>query len=66
MGVFDDNSSHFSSKPYVVTTHLNHPIEIVQIRGHNICFGAELTKLPLIIKYSLLFRALESSLLPKL
>ena len=43
--VFDDNFSYFSSKPYVVTPHLNCPIEMVQIRGHNICFYAELTKI---------------------
>ena len=27
MGVFDDNFSYFSSKPYVVTPHLNRLIE---------------------------------------
>ena len=47
--VFDDNSlleanfSYFSLKPYVVTPHLNRLIETVQMRGHNICFNAELT-----------------------
>ena len=44
-GVFDDNSSCFSSKPYVVTHHLNRLIETVQMRGHNICFHVELTKI---------------------
>ena len=39
-GLFDDNFSYSSSKPYVVT-HLNYPIEMVQIKGHNICFYAE-------------------------
>ena len=34
-GVFDDNFSYFSSKPYVVTPHLNRLIETVQIRGHD-------------------------------
>ena len=29
----------------VVTPHLNHLVEMVQIRGHNICFFAELTKI---------------------
>ena len=29
------------------------------MRGHNVCFDAELTKLSLIIKYSLLSRALK-------
>ena len=43
-GVFDDNFSYFSSKPYVVTPHLNRLIESVQMRGHNLCFYAELTK----------------------
>ena len=35
----------FSPKPYVVTPHLNRClVETVQMRGHNICFYAELTK----------------------
>ena len=56
---FDDNFSHFSSKPYVVTSHLNCLVEMVQMRGHNMCFYAEITKLSLIItKFSLLSRAL--------
>ena len=42
-GVFDDNFSYFSSKPYVVTTHLNRLIKTVQMTDHNICFNAELT-----------------------
>ena len=47
--------SYFSSKPYVVFPHLN-----LQMRGHNICFYAESTKITLIItKHSLLSRALE-------
>ena len=29
------NFSYFSMKPYVVTPHLNHLVETVQIRGHN-------------------------------
>ena len=36
--------SYLSSKPYVVTTHLNDFVETVQMRDHNICFYAELTK----------------------
>ena len=44
-GVFDDNFSYFSSKPYIVTPHLNRLFETVQMRGHNICFYAELTKI---------------------
>ena len=43
--VFDDNFSYFSSKPYVVTPHLNRLMETVQMRGHNICFNAEITKI---------------------
>ena len=49
----------FSSKPYVVTPHLNRLVTTVQMRGHNIWFYAELTKLSLIItKYSVLSGAL--------
>ena len=33
------------SKPYGVTSHLNHLVEMVQMRGHNICFYAKLTKI---------------------
>ena len=44
-----DNFSYFSSKTYVVTPHLNRLVETVQMRGHSICFYAELTKLSLII-----------------
>ena len=33
--------SYFSSKPYIVTPHLNRLVEMVQIRGHNMCFYAE-------------------------
>ena len=51
--------SYFSLKPYVVTPHLNH-LEMVQMRGHNICFMQNSEKLsPIIIKYSLLSRALK-------
>ena len=35
--------SYFSSKPYVVTPHLNRLIETVQMRDHKICFYEELT-----------------------
>ena len=35
----------FSSKPYVVTPHLNRLVKTVQMRGHNIRFYAELTKI---------------------
>ena len=37
-GVFDDNFSYSSWKPYVETPHLNRLVETVQMRGHNICF----------------------------
>ena len=52
--VIYDNFSYFSSKPYVVTPHLNRLIETVQMRGHveavqmrghNIWFCAELTNI---------------------
>ena len=33
------------SKPYVVTPQLNRLVEMVQMRGHNIGFYAELTKI---------------------
>ena len=36
--------SYFSLTIYVVTPHLNCLIVMVQIRGHNVCFYAELTK----------------------
>ena len=42
---YDDNFSYFSSKPYVVTPHLNCPIETVQMRCHNLGFYAELTEI---------------------
>ena len=37
---FDDNFSYFSSKPYVVTPHLNRLVETAHMRGRNICFKA--------------------------
>ena len=43
--IFDDNFSYFSLKPYVVTPHLNRLFKTVQMRGHNVCFYAELTKI---------------------
>ena len=53
--------SYFSSKPYVVTPHLNRLFETVQMRGHNICCHAELTKIipGIITKYYLMSRALN-------
>ena len=53
--LMDDDFSYFSSKPYVLTPHLNRLTETVQMRGHNICFYEHLQKLSLITpKYSLL------------
>ena len=58
--VFDDNSYYFSLKSYVVTPCVNRLNETVQMRGHNKCVYAELTKIILnIIKCSLLSRALK-------
>ena len=45
MMIINDNFSYFSLKPYVVTHHLNRLVETVQMRGHNICLYAELTKI---------------------
>ena len=47
--IIKDNFSSFSLKPYDVTPHLNRLNETVQMRGHDICFYAELKKIPLII-----------------
>ena len=58
-GVFEDNFSYFSSKPYVVTPNLNRLDETVQMRCHNICLCRNKKKISLILtKYSLLSRAL--------
>ena len=46
-----DNFSYFSLIPYVVTPHLNCLDETVQMRGHNVCLRAEITKNIPIIKY---------------
>ena len=45
MEVVDDNFSYFSSKPYVVNPNLNRLIKTAQMKGYNICFYEELTKL---------------------
>ena len=58
-GRFDDNISYFSLKTYVVTPHLYGPDETVQMRGHNICFYAELTKV--IPKYHQILPLIYSS-----
>ena len=44
--IIEDNFSYFSLKPYVVTPHLNRLDETVQMRGHSICFLAELKIIP--------------------
>ena len=41
-GKFKDNFSYFSTKTYVVTTHLNHLAETVLMVGHKICFYGEI------------------------
>ena len=60
--IIQDNFSYFSMKPYVVTPHLNCLNETAQMKAHNICFCAELTKIishyQFITKYFLLSRAL--------
>ena len=57
----DRSCSYFSSNQYVVPPHLNCLVETVQMRGHNICFYAELTKIVLNYHqiYSFLSRALK-------
>ena len=67
-----DNFSYFSLKPYVVTPHLNR-LETVQIRGHNTCFYAELTKfitnyhqiISRALFFDILFASLHNVALPK-
>ena len=43
--MIEDNFSYFSLKPYVVTPHLNHLDKMVQMRDHNICYYANITKI---------------------
>ena len=43
--IIKDFFSYFSLKLYVMTPHLNHLDETVQMRDHNMCFYAELTKI---------------------
>ena len=64
MGVFVDNVSYFSLKPYVMTPYLNRLTKTVQRRGHNIRFEAELTKkiIPNYHQYSLISIALVLTL----
>ena len=59
MIITEENVSYFSSKPYVVTPHLNRLIETVQMRGHNICFYAEFAKI--IPNYHQIFPLIYSS-----
>ena len=44
MLIIQDKFSYFSLKPYVVTPHLNHLVQTVKMRGHNICLKPELKK----------------------
>ena len=59
--IIRDNFCFFYIKTYVVTPHLNRLNETVQMRGHNICFRSKIRKI--IIKYSLLSRALRYTLM---
>ena len=59
--IIEDNFSYFSLKPYVETPHLNHLDETFQIMGHNVRRIKKKLSL-IIIKYSLLSRALNISL----
>ena len=43
--IIRNNFSCFSLKLYIVTPDLNRLVEMVQMRGHNICFYAKLTKI---------------------
>ena len=43
--IIRDNFSYFSLKVYIVTPHLNRLDKTVQLRGHNIHFYAQLTKI---------------------
>ena len=43
--ILEGNFSYFLLKPYIVTTHLNRLVETVQMRGHNVSFYAEVTKI---------------------
>ena len=43
--IIQDNFSYFSIKPYLVTPHLNCFFKVVQMKGHNIWFSPELTKI---------------------
>ena len=62
--IIEDDFSYFTLKPNVVTPLMNHLVETVQMRGHNIGFYAELTKFipnyTCITKYSLLSRTLSN------
>ena len=55
--IIGDNFCSFCIKTYIVSPHLNHLDETVQMRGHNILIRREIRKI--IIKYSLSSRALQ-------
>ena len=57
---------YFSSKPYVVTPHLNRLNETVQMRGHNICFKQSKQKVSLIINNTPSYLALCNLYLVKM
>ena len=43
--IIEEQFSYFSLKPSVVISHLSRLNETVQMRDHNVCFYAELTKI---------------------
>ena len=43
--IIRDYFHYFCLKTYVVTPHLNHLVEMVQMRGHNIWFQLEIRKI---------------------
>ena len=50
--IIRDNFCYFCTKTYVMIPHLNRLDKTVQMKGHNICFYAEMTKIiPVIIEY---------------
>ena len=53
----------FSSKAFVETPHLNRLIEMVQMRGHNICLCRNITKCSLLSESALFVKAYLSKIL---
>ena len=59
--------SYFSSKPYVVTAHLNRLVEMVQMKGHSIQGGHALWKTgKMVKKKSLQGKIMEFEILLKI